>query len=295
MKRVMLIVNPVAGKMRVKTNFFDIVSKLCAAGMAVEVHITRSRGDAIEIASTLKADRYDAVLCAGGDGTVNEVMCGIIRSGEDIPIGYIPCGSTNDFAQSMNININPISATEQIIEGTPKPIDVGLFDGTRNFSYIASFGAFTEASYSTPQQMKNAIGHFAYLLEGVKSLGNIKPFEMSVCADGKRYIGEYIFGAVANCTSIAGLLKLKRDNVDTNDGLFEVILAKNPQNAAELNDLLGAVLTANLQSPMLTFFKASKVDFSFADGMSWTLDGEEARSDKCVCVENLHARINLIR
>lgn len=295
MKRATLIVNPVAGKMRVKSTFFEIVQKLCDADYLLNVRITKTKGDAIDIAASLSADECDLVICAGGDGTLNEVICGIMRSGADIPIGYIPSGSTNDFAQSMNLSINPIAACEQIINGKAKPFDIGMFAGKRNFSYIASFGAFTETSYTTPQQMKNALGHFAYVLESIKSLGNIKPYNVTTVVDGKVVSGEYVFGAVANSTSIAGVLKLKADEVDMNDGKFEVILAKNPKNAQDLNELIGAVITANLTSPMLTYFKASTLEIRSNDKITWTLDGEQMEGSNSIFVENLHNRIKLIR
>lgn len=295
MKRATLIINPVAGKMQVKGAFFEIVSKLCEAGYDLKVKMTRGKGDAIEIAASQRQGECDVILCAGGDGTLNEVICGIMRSGSDIPIGYIPCGSTNDFAQSMGISTSPVVACEQIIKGEAKPFDIGLFDKKRNFSYIASFGAFTETSYNTPQQMKNALGHFAYVLESIKSLGNIKPYTVTTVANGKVVSGEYIFGAVANSTSIAGILKLKADEVDMNDGKFEVILAKNPKTAQDLNELIGAVITANLTSPMLTYFKASSVEMRSDDRITWTLDGEQTEGGASIFVENLHNRIKLIR
>ncbi len=294
MKKITLIVNPVAGKMKVKQTLFEIVQKLCYADCSVSVHITKERGDAMKIAESLTRDICDTVVCAGGDGTLNEVICGIIRSGSELDIGYIPCGSTNDFAHSMKLPTSPLLACEQIIKGKPTPIDVGLFDGKRSFSYISSFGAFTEASYNTPQNLKNAFGHFAYVVEGIKSLGNIKPYKVSISANGKTIEGEYVFGAVANSTSIAGVLKLPEGQVDTSDGLFEVILAKNPQNAAEFNELVAAVVTANLKSRMLTSFKTSKIKIHSEVPLTWTLDGEREDGGATVIIENLHNKINLI-
>lgn len=295
MKKATLIVNPVAGKMRVKSSLFEIIQKFSYAGYSVSVNITKERGDAIFISESLKKEECDLVVCCGGDGTLNEVICGIMRSGSGISIGYIPCGSTNDFAQSMKIPTIPLTAADHIIEGVGKPLDVGLFAGKRNFSYIASFGAFTEASYNTPQQLKNALGHFAYIIESVKSLPNIKPYKISVVSNGKTIKGEYIFGAVANTTSIAGVFKLGESEVDTCDGKFEVILAKNPQDANELNELIAAVFTANLKSPMLTYFKSSKVEIRSDGELSWTLDGELEHSFGNVTIENLHGVIDLIR
>lgn len=295
MKRATLIVNPVAGKKRIQSQLFSVVQKFNDAGCIVTVRITKRKGDATEIAAELSRENCDVVMCAGGDGTLNEVICGIMRSGSGLPIGYIPCGSTNDFAQSMKIPTKILDACDMIIKGKAKYFDIGLFGGKRNFSYIASFGAFTETSYNTSQSMKNALGHFAYILESIKCLGNIKTYKVTVEADGRSITGNYIFGAVSNSTSIAGVLKLKPEEVDVTDGIFEVILAKKPKNAAELNELIGAVFSANLKSPMLDCFKTAKVEFISDEKISWTLDGEQMNGAERILIENLHDRIKLIR
>ena len=278
MKRATLIINPVAGKKRIKSELFSVIQKFNNAGYILTVRMTQGKGEATEIASEL-----------------NEVICGIMRSGSKLPIGYIPCGSTNDFAQSMKLPTNILAACDKIINGKASSFDIGLFGGKRNFSYIASFGAFTETSYNTPQSMKNALGHFAYVLESVKSLANIKPYKVTVKTDDISVSDNYIFGAVANSTSIAGILKLKPDEVDTNDGVFEVILAKKPKSAAEFNELIGAVFTANLKSPMLDYFKASEIEFIAQDKISWTLDGERMDGAERIVIRNLHDKIKLIR
>ena len=295
MKRATLIINPVAGKKRIKSELFSVIQKFNNAGYILTVRMTQGKGEATEIASELTKDHCDLVVCAGGDGTLNEVICGIMRSGSKLPIGYIPCGSTNDFAQSMKLPTNILAACDKIINGKASSFDIGLFGGKRNFSYIASFGAFTETSYNTPQSMKNALGHFAYVLESVKSLANIKPYKVTVKTDDRSVSDNYIFGAVANSTSIAGILKLKPDEVDTNDGVFEVILAKKPKSAAEFNELIGAVFTANLKSPMLDYFKASEIEVIAQDKISWTLDGERMDGAERIVIRNLHDKIKLIR
>lgn len=295
MKRLTMIVNPVAGTMRIKGSMLEIVKKMCYDGYSVNVVVTKSRGDATKAAAALSKSDCDIVVCAGGDGTLNEVISGIVSADSSLPIGYIPCGSTNDFAQSMKIPTTPEIACELVLKGKAKPFDIGLFCKNRIFSYIASFGAFTESSYSTPQEMKNALGHFAYILQGVKSIGNIKPYRVTIEANNKTIVGDYVFGAVANSTSIAGLVKLDEKVVDTADGMFEIILAKNPKNANELNELVGAVLTGNLKSPMLTCFKSSCIKFKTEEAMPWTLDGEHAHGANEVLIENLHNKIELIR
>lgn len=295
MKKVSMIINPVAGKMRVKNTLFDIVQKFSLADYKVTMYITKVRGDATEIVRNIKREECDILVCAGGDGTLNEIISGVISSGENIPIGYIPCGSTNDFAQSMKLSTNILSAVDNIIGGTPSPIDIGVFGDNRYFSYIASFGAFTETSYNTPQQMKNVLGHLAYVIESVKSVANIKPYKIQVTADGKVYSGEYVFGAVSNSTSIGGVLKLGDDIVDVSDGKFEVVLAKLPTNPTELNELIASVVTVNLSSPMLTYFKASSLEIKCEEELDWTLDGEFEKGSGIVSIKNLNKKIQLVK
>ena len=221
MKKVLLIINPKAGKTKVKTSLFDIIDILTEHDMTVTVEITRYGGHARDI-STHIPDEYDMVVCAGGDGTLNEVIAGIIASGKNIPIGYIPAGSTNDFASTLHLSKDMKKAALDIAEGVVRSIDIGLFKN-RYFTYVASFGAFTKASYSTPQEVKNTLGHLAYVLEGMKDLPTIKGEYMKmVCGNGTVYEGEYIFGAIANSTSVGGVISLDSRLVTMNDCKFEI-------------------------------------------------------------------------
>ena len=221
-------------KLRARGALMDIVEVYSAAGLDLNLKLTQKRGHARELARGAKKEQYERVVCVGGDGTLNEVITGLIESGENIPLGYISLGSTNDFAASMNLSRDVVQAARATLEGTPCPLDVGDFGGLRNFSYVASFGLFTAASYSAPQATKNVLGHLAYILEGIKDIVNIKSFHMRVEAGDECYEDDYMFGAVANSTSIGGIVRLDKDIVDMSDGLFEIMLIKKIRTPAEI-------------------------------------------------------------
>lgn len=295
MGTILLIVNPVAGKRRARTMLLDIVEVFGNAGYDVTVRLTQRRGHACEFARSARREQFDRIVCVGGDGTLNEVISGLLESREDIPLGYVPLGSTNDFANSIGLPKDVTEAAKAALEGDPYQLDVGDFGGKRKFSYIASFGVFTAASYSAPQSTKNTLGHFAYILEGLKDILNIKSYRMKVEADGKTYEDDYIFGAVANSTSIGGIVKLDKSLVDMSDGLFEIFLMKKIRNPAELNQVVFSILNSNFDNKMFDFFHASEVRFTADQCMSWSLDGEEATADPEITLTNLHHAVNLIK
>ncbi len=293
MQKVLLIVNPVAGTTKGKNALFTLVNDLCRAGYIPSVHITGARGDAKRMAQEL-APSHDLVVCCGGDGTLNEVIDGLLACEVAVPVGYIPTGSTNDFANSMHLKSQPTAALRDIINGHEDAMDVGLFNNTRHFSYIASFGIFTAASYSAPQVNKNALGHFAYLLEGTKELfSTIQTHQITVTADGKTYRGDYLFGAVCNSTSVAGLVRLNAGIVDMSDGLFEIILVRRPMNPAEIGRVISSINSGDFDPELFDFFKASEVTFTMDEPIDWSLDGEHAVGDTSVTVKNLHNAIRI--
>ena len=293
MKNILLIVNPVAGKRKAHTTLVDVIAELQKDGMCVTVRITEERGDAVRFAYEADPKVYDVVACFGGDGTLNETISGILKAKSGIPIGYIPAGSTNDFAQSMKLPATPKKAAELIANGSLRKIDIGSFNGERNFSYVAAFGIFTAASYSVPQQVKNMLGHTAYILGGVKEIGNIKSHHVKIKLDDREIEGDYIFGAVANSTSIAGIVKLKEGLVDFSDGVFEVGLIKTPKTIIELNNILTAI-TTQTYGEGVEIYKAKKMTFS-SDGFDWTLDGEKADGTEEVNIECLPSAIKFIK
>lgn len=291
-KRLLLILNPAAGMRKANRFLVDIIALFNSNGYVCTVFCTARQGHATDIARE-NAHSFDLVVCIGGDGTMNEVMSGLLDSGLDLPIGYIPAGSTNDFAASLGLSKDVLTAAKDIIEGTPKRLDVGSFNG-RRFSYVASFGAFTEASYSTPQSSKNMLGHLAYVLEGMKDLPNIRPIHLAVRSKNASFEGDYIFGAISNATSIGGVLSLDKQLVSLDDGLFEITLIKAPLTLNALNRIVVSLQTRQYDPEMIHFFVADKVWIDANPDMPWTLDGEYAAGSASILVENLHQALPLI-
>lgn len=293
MKKLLLILNPCSGKKKASHALADVVNVFNRGGYDVTVYITAARGDATKVVAQ-RAPEFDLVVCAGGDGTFNETISGLLAGGHDTPIGYLPAGSTNDFASSLHLSKNLVEAARDIVEGTPRRLDVGRFND-RYFSYVASFGAFTRASYATSQNVKNALGHLAYLLSGIKELAYIRSRRLRFTLDDGRVLeDEYIFGAISNSTSVAGILTLSEDLVDMNDGVFELLLVRKPENLLELNDCVLALTTQDYHTPMLTFTSARSVEIEAPEDMDWTLDGEREPGRAHCRAENLHDAIRLL-
>lgn len=294
MKNVLLIINPRAGKAKAKTFLFDIIDTLSEHDMTVTVEITRYSGHARDICSYI-SDSYDLVICAGGDGTLGEVIAGMIYSKKQIPIGYIPAGSTNDFGTTLRLSKDMKKAALDIAVGVTRTLDIGKF-GDRFFTYVASFGAFTKASYSTPQEVKNTLGHLAYVLEGMKDLPTIKGEYARITTDeGKVYEGEFIFGAIANSTSVGGVISLDKRIVTMNDGKFELMLIKNPKNLTELNKCINALLTKNYyNSNMIIIDSLKSAEIITDNPLTWSLDGERCDTDGSVSIRNLNNAIRMV-
>lgn len=293
MKRMLFIMNPYSGMRRAVRYLADILAMFNREGYEVIVHMTGHQGDAVEVVER-KAKDMDIVVCCGGDGTLNETISGVLRSGVDVPVGYIPCGSTNDFATSLKIPMNILQAARDIVDGVPVPYDVGKF-GDRYFSYVASFGAFTKASYATPQNIKNALGHTAYVLEGINELSQIRKEHVRMEIDGQVVEDDFIFGALSNSTSVGGILTLDPKVVDMGDGLMEIILVRAPQNLLELSECIQAVQSQKYNCSMITFRSAKKVKIYADPAMPWTLDGEREEGHAMVEAENMHHAIRLIQ
>ena len=293
MKKLFLVMNPCSGKKRANKVLAEIIDVFNRADYEVTAYMTAARGDATRAAAERAAD-FDRIVCIGGDGTLNEVIAGLHKVGQQTPIGYIPAGSTNDFANSLGLPKDLLDAARLAATGEPRKLDIGSFNG-RCFSYVASFGAFTRTSYATPQGMKNALGHVAYLLAGAKELTSIRSTHMRfVLADGTSFEDDYIFGAISNSTSVAGLLTLSPDLVDLNDGLFELLLIRKPHSLLELSDCVLALTTQEYHTPMLTMVSTGRVEIDCPSELDWTLDGEYAAGQAHCVVENLHDAIRVI-
>ncbi len=292
MKKLQLIINPTAGTKQGKKYLADIVAYFGREGYISTVFVTQKRGDATGFVLDYAVE-YDLIVCIGGDGTFNEVVAGLISGNIDVPIGYIPAGSTNDFAASLKLSSDIMQACRDIVEGEERKLDIGLFNG-RSFSYVASFGAFTKASYATPQSIKNALGHLAYLLEGIMDIPQIKPLHISIEANGQVREGDYLFGAVSNSTSLGGVLTLDPGLVDMNDGVFEIMLIKSPVSIAELNSIIKALGTKQYECSMIDFIKTERAIIRADKNMAWSLDGEYEPGSEHIEVVNRHSAIRII-
>ena len=292
MKRALVILNPQSGTKQANKYFVEILQVFQQGGYDTTVAITQKQGDGTAFVMDRGKD-YELIVAIGGDGTFNEVMDGVLRSGLDVKIGYIPAGSTNDFGSSLGLTKDVVASAQSIVDGSIHHLDVGSFNG-RHFSYVASFGAFTQTSYSAPQNLKNTLGHLAYVLEGIKDLPSIKPLKLTVHSEYETYEGEFMFGAICNSTSVAGILTLSEKVVDMTDGKFEVMLIKKPNNVIELNQMLVALATQNLtNSPMITFFSTSSLEIWADPNMPWTLDGEFQEGCENIKIQNLHGAIKV--
>ena len=291
MKRMLFIMNPCSGTKKANKYLTEILSILNRAGYAVQVYITEKRGDATEMAK--QAKDMDVVVCCGGDGTFNETLTGLLEAGLDVPLGYIPAGSTNDFAASLKLPTEVVSAAKNIARGKPVSFDAGLFED-RYFSYVASFGAFTKTSYNTPQSVKNALGHAAYVLGGIYELSQIRSISATIDLDGETIEGKYIFGAVCNSTSVGGVLNLDPKQVDMSDGKFEVLLVRAPKSLAELTECIHAFQNKTYNCRMVSFRSASSVRVTMPDPVDWSLDGELHKGVHTAHITNQHLAYRLL-
>ena len=284
-KKLLFIYNPRAGKGQIRNNLLDIIDTFVKAGYVVTARPTQYAGEAVGLAADRTA-KYDLVVCSGGDGTLDEVVTGIMKSVRRRPIGYIPAGSTNDFAQSLNIPKNMAEAAKIAVSGRMFACDVGSFN-EKTFVYIAAFGLFTEVSYETSQDVKNVLGHMAYLLEGMKRLSAIRSYPMRITYGDTTIVDDFIFGMVTNSASVGGFKRITGKNVRLDDGVFEVTLIKRPKNPIELNNIMVSLLNRDIDTDAMYCFRTSKVEITSAEPLSWTLDGEYGGTHTKVVIENI--------
>jgi len=292
MKKAAIVFNPCAGLKRANRYINDISQLFRQYGYENDVYITEKSGDGRELTKEY-AKEADIIVCIGGDGTLNEVISGMLETGVKRPIGYIPAGSTNDFANSLKLSRDIMKAAKDIMEGKPQAFDVGWFNG-RYFTYIASCGIFTKASYSTPQPKKNAIGHLAYVLEGLKEIPYIHPVHLRVEANGKIYEDDYLFAGICNSTSVGGILTLDVRKVDMRDGMFELILVRNPANIAQLGQIIIALKNQDYNNEMINFCSAESFLIHSSESIDWTLDGEYKKGSDIIEIRNLNKAVEII-
>ena len=294
MKKMLFIMNPISGQKKAAKFLPEIISLFNRADYEVITYLTGCQGDATRMAA-LRGGDVDIVVCCGGDGTFNETITGLLENDIQVPVGYIPSGSTNDLANSLKLSSNPLKAAQDILEGTPAVYDVGKF-GSRYFSYVASFGAFTQTSYTTPQSIKNLLGHTAYVLSGISELSQIRKEHVRMEIDGEIVEDDFLFGAISNSTSVGGVLTLDPKVVNMSDGLLEILLVRAPHNLTEITECLQAFQAQDYNNcAMVTFRSARRVRILANPGMLWTLDGEREEGHWEVVAENIHHAIHLVK
>lgn len=291
-KKLLFIVNPIAGRRKSRTPLFDAAAVFSQAGYLLSIHQTSASGDAAKTAAK-EGRHYDVVVAAGGDGTLNEVISGLMELKKPPLLGYLPQGTTNDFASSLHISQDPAEAATAIVRQEPRLLDIGRWND-RHFVYVASFGAFTRTSYTASQAAKNALGHLAYILESMKDLSTLRPYKVKLTADGENLDGEYLFGAVCNSTSIGGLMKLDPQRVVLDDGLFEMLLIPSPKTASDLQNLVRALLNQHYDSEGLVFRHVASLHMEPAEKLPWSLDGEYASPAPTVDIQNCRRALSVL-
>ena len=284
MKKLLFVVNGHSGKGQIKNKLLDIIDIMIKEGYHVQVHTTQEREDATKVVSE-QAKYYDLVVCSGGDGTLDEAVTGMMQSEVRTPLGYIPAGSTNDFANSLEIPKDMIQAAKTAVLGVPFSCDVGEFNGDY-FIYVAAFGIFTDVSYATSQELKNALGHVAYILEGAKRLHTIKSYHMRVEYDGNEIEGDFLLGMITNSTSVGGFKNMTGKDVKLDDGMFEVTLIHKPKNIIELNTIIASLTNLKDETDLIDSFRADSVKFYSEEEIPWTLDGEFGGDHKEVQIKD---------
>lgn len=293
LKKLLLIINPKAGRMKSKHKLFQIANEFCSLGYQVTLQPTTKPGDATEIVKNF-GKNFDLLVCCGGDGTLNEVTAGIMELDNPPPIGYIPTGTTNDLAETLGLASTIEENVKIAATGKPCKIDSGLFNG-RVFNYVAAFGVFSDASYSPKQSSKNILGHSVYLLFGVKSFAKMRPYELKIEADDQVFEGEFLFGNIVSSTSVGGVLKLDPSLVKLDDGLFEVFLIRKPKSTAEFLSLAIRALRGDLSNENIIFTHASRIKITGPADMDWALDGEYQKGSETVLIENRKQALTIIR
>ena len=292
MKKMLFIMNPKAGRTTLKNSLVDVLEVFCNNDYDVRTYLTKSADDAERVVAE-EGVGYDVIVCAGGDGTLGNTVAGFMKSGLKVPLGYIPCGSTNDFARSMEIPMTAVEAAEMVVGAEPFSVDLGSLND-KYFVYVAAFGVFSDTSYATPQNMKNILGHAAYVLQGIKSIANIPSYKMKITIDGEIQEGEFIFGMVSNSISVGGFKSITRKGVEFDDGLFEGVLIRTIKTPADLERVVRALLTGDISEKSMVSFRASNVLFEAEDPVAWTCDGEFGGEYKNTSIDIHRRAIDLL-
>lgn len=292
MKNMIFLVNPRSGREQIKNQMIDILDVFCKAGYFPSVYLTQGPEDARRISAEY-GEKTELLVCSGGDGTLNEVISGIMGLEKKPRIGYIPSGSTNDFARSLQIPSDPRLAAEAAVSQYGEMIDVGRFGKEKYFVYVAAFGAFTEVSYKTPQDVKNVFGHQAYFFESLKALPSIKPYRIQAEWDGGSTEGEFIFGMITNSRSVGGFKTLTPRDVSLSDGLFEGLFIRMPRTAVDVTDIVASILLKEEENENAVRFRCARVTVRSENGLPWVLDGEYGGTRTETEIENVNGAVFL--
>lgn len=293
MGKMLFVVNPRSGKVHIRNQLMGILDRFIKEGWEIQIHVTQASKDAVHVVKE-HGGLMDMVVCSGGDGTLSETIAGLMELKTRPVLGYIPSGSTNDFASSLRIPTNVWEAVETVVNGERMPIDIGHFCDNQYFVYIAGFGAFTEVSYMTPQGKKNLLGHQAYMIEGVKSLMNLRSYHMKVEAEDFSLEGDFIFGMITNTISVGGFKGLVTQDVALNDGVFEVLMIRTPKTPLDLSNIVSYMFLREEQNEYVHKFKTSWLHIEAEEPVDWVLDGEFGGSHREVTVKNLSREIEIL-
>ncbi len=294
MKKMLFIINPKSGKGQIKNHLLEILDIFTKADYSVQVYVTQQALDARQIVLDT-GEEFELIVCSGGDGTLNETISGLMELKSRPRLGYVPAGSTNDFASSLGIPKQMIKAAQAAVSGVPYAIDIGIFCRERYFVYVAGFGLFTEVSYLTPQDKKNVLGHQAYMLEGVKSLSSIKTYQMSIDSEEIQLEGEFIFGMITNTISVGGFKGLVNQDVELNDGYFEVLLIRAPKKPTEFSNIVSSMFLKEEPNEFVYKFKTKKLHIIAEEPVDWVLDGEFGGTHSEVIAENMTKQLEIHR
>lgn len=290
-RQMLFVYNPRAGKAQIRSNLLDIIDTFVKAGYEVTAYPTQAPGDAVKAVQE-RRDGYEIVACSGGDGTLDEVVTGMMKSEERLPIGYVPAGSTNDFANSLGIPKSMLQAADVVVNGRTFACDVGKFN-EGIFIYVAAFGIFTDVSYGTPQNTKNVLGHAAYLIEGVKRLPSVRAYPLKITCNEEIIEGEFLYGMITNSHSVGGFRGITGQNVALDDGVFEVTLIRKPSNPLDLNNIILALVDKRVKSEYIYTFTTESMKVESEEPVAWTLDGEFGGEHLKVQIENWHRALEI--
>lgn len=292
MKKLFFVFNPRSGKEQIKNKLISILDIFIKAGYEISLHVTQRPLDAKNVVIK-KAGQADLVVCSGGDGTLNEVISGLMEWKDRPVLGYIPAGSTNDFACSIGISKNMIKAAGTAVSGKTFLTDIGRFCDERYFVYVAAFGAFTEISYTTPQDSKNLLGHQAYMLEGVRRFSGLRSYSLKIQWEDKELEDDFILGMITNTISVGGFKGLVSKDVALDDGQFEVLLIRTPKTPKDFTNIVSYLLIREGENESVYTFKARSLKITSKEEIDWSLDGEYGGSKTEVFVENMQKAIEI--